>query len=307
MVRNLTLPADALLFLSACLYLSCMHPKGNKPSPGFDIQGHRGCRGLMPENTIPAMLLALDLGVTTLEMDAVISHDHQLVVSHEPFFNHEITTKPDGKYVLESEEQSLNIYTMNYDSIAHYDVGSKPHPRFPLQKKIHAVKPLLSVLIDSTEAYARQHNRSLPYYNIETKTTAATDNIYHPGPNEFVDQLVELVRSKHIEQRVIIQSFDTRTLQYLHTNYPYFKTALLIEGDDKRSFEQQVTDLGFTPDIYSPEFTLVTEAIVNNCHRQNIKIIPWTVNEPDQIIALKKMGVDGLISDYPNKIKENIK
>src|SRR5688500_5712530 len=103
--------------------LSCENLKMTNTKPTtMDKQGHRGCRGLMPENTIEAMLRAIDLGVNTLEMDVVISADKLVVVSHEPFFNHEISTKPDGKYVEANEEKSLNMYKMNYDEIRKFDV-----------------------------------------------------------------------------------------------------------------------------------------------------------------------------------------
>src|SRR4051812_10994337 len=126
------------LHLSLLLMMSCnshinpaFSPLGNGgKSENFDKEGHRGCRGLMPENTIPAYLKAIDIGVTTLEMDAVITKDSQVVMSHEPFFNHEITTKPDGSYVTEAEEKSLNIYRMTYDEVKPYDVGMKSNPRF---------------------------------------------------------------------------------------------------------------------------------------------------------------------------------
>ena len=156
----------------------------------FDKQGHRGCRGLMPENTIPAMLYAIDLGVTTLEMDVVISKDGKIVLSHEPFFNHEISTKPDGTYIEESEEKNYNIYQMNYDEVKTLDVGLKPHPRFPHQQKMKAHKPLLSDLVDSLNENMKTRRRGLFYYNIETKTNPATDNIFHPGPEEFVEKLM---------------------------------------------------------------------------------------------------------------------
>ena len=142
--------------------------------PNFDVQGHRGCRGLLPENTIPAFIKAIDLGVTTLEMDVVFIKDLQAIVSHEPFFNHEITTKPNGTFITEAEEKSLNIYTMNYDEVAKYDVGMKPHPRFTAQEKIKASKPLLSAVIDSAEAYTKKNNLPAIHYNIETKTKAKT-------------------------------------------------------------------------------------------------------------------------------------
>ena len=268
--------------------------------PAFDKQGHRGCRGLMPENTFPSMKKALDLGVTTLEMDIVFTKDKQAVLSHEPFFNHEITTRPDGSYVTETEEKSLNIYKMSYDEVRKYDVGMKPHPRFPQQQKMKAYKPLLSDLLDSVAHYMTNSKRILPYFNIETKTDPATDNIYHPAPEEFVDELTKVIYSKKVEDRVIIQSFDFRTLRYLHQKYPLIKTAALIEDFDKRGIEEQVKALGFTPTIYSPEYKLVTEELVKKCHERNIKVIPWTVNDKETIAKLKAMEVDGIISDYPD-------
>lgn len=266
----------------------------------FDKQGHRGCRGLMPENTIPAMLHALDLHVTTLEMDAVVTKDQQLVVSHEPFFNHEITTKPDGSFVTEAEETTLNIYRMTYEEVLRYDVGTKPHPRFPHQKKIAAVKPLLGQLIDSVLSYVQQHQLPMPYFNIETKSLPFSDNIYHPAPAQIVELLVKLIKEKKIESYVIIQSFDFRTLQYLHQHYPQIKTAMLIEDDDKRGIEKQMEALGFVPTIYSPHYSLVNEALIQYCHERHIKVIPWTVNTKEEIEHLRKMGVDGIISDYPD-------
>jgi len=273
------------------------------PDIQFDTQGHRGCRGLMPENTIPAMINALDLGVTTLEMDAVITKDNKVVMSHEPFFNHEITSKPDGSYVTESEEKSLNIFLMTYDEVKKYDVGIKPHPRFPKQKKMNVVKPLLSDLLDSVQNYVAIHKRPLPYFNIETKATPATDNVYHPEPARFVETLMSVIKEKRIQERVIIQSFDLRTLQYLHDKYPSVKTAMLIEDYDKRGLKDQLKALGFLPTIYSPEYSLVTEDLVKSCHGQKIKVIPWTVNDKVTIDKLKALGIDGIISDYPDLFK----
>jgi len=291
--------------------LSCSNTKKmQNSSPGvgketyiqgeFDKQGHRGCRGLMPENTIPAMINALGLGVTTLEMDAVITKDKKIILSHEPFFNHEITTKPDGNYVNENEEKNLNIYKMTYEEVKTYDVGMKPHPRFPNQQKMKAIKPLLSDLIDSVKKDMMTRRRPFPYYNIETKTQPATDNIYHPAPAEFVELLMAVIKEKKLEGHVIIQSFDFRTLQYLHQKYPAIKTAMLIEADDKRTIEKQITDLGYTPTVYSPDASLVNDALIKYCHARNIKVIPWTVNTKEEIEHLKKLGVDGIITDYPN-------
>jgi glycerophosphoryl diester phosphodiesterase len=270
------------------------------PAIAFDTQGHRGCRGLMPENTIPAMIKALDLGVTTLEMDAVITKDSQVVLSHEPFFNHEISTSPDGLPISEATEKQHNIFQLDYAQVKRYDVGLAKHPRFPRQEKIAAVKPLLADVFDAADAHAKKTNRALPFYNIETKSQAFTDNQFHPEPGRFVELLMQVIQQKKIEQRVIIQSFDVRTLQYLHQHYPQIQTAYLVERPSLNSMDAQINKLGFTPTIFSPEHRLVTTAMINYCREKKIKLIPWTVNELSTMQKLKDMGVDGIISDYPD-------
>lgn len=270
---------------------------------GFDVQGHRGCRGLMPENTIPAMIKALDLGVTTLEMDVVISKDNKVVVSHEPWFEAEITTKPDGSFIKPAEAMQYNIFQMNYDEILKYDVGMKPHPRFPQQQKIKAIKPLLADLFDSVAESMKTRRRPFPYFNIETKCLPAGDGRFHPKPEEFVELLMTVIKEKQLEERVIIQSFDFRTLKYLHEKYPSIKTSMLIEDSDVNDFEGQLKRLGFTPQVYSPNRTLVDDELIKQCHDKSMKIIPWTVNDKKEISKLKKMGVDGIITDFPDLIK----
>ncbi len=280
---------------------------GGTASGTFDREGHRGCRGLMPENTIPAMLKALEMGVTTLEMDIVFTKDKKAILSHEPFFNHEISTKPDGSFVTEKEERSLNIYGMTYRETQRYDVGMKPHPRFPRQQKMKATKPLLSDLLDSISRYMKTAGRRhYPFLNIETKTQPATDNIYHPEPGEFVERLMKVIRKKKAEPYVIIQSFDIRTLQYLHQKYPTVKTALLVEDTDKTPFGELLHNLGFKPSVYSPHYSLVTEDLVRKCHapEYDIRVVPWTVNDRATIDRLRAMGVDGIITDYPDLFNE---
>ena len=285
-----------MMICFSCSNLS-QFKKGNMT---IDKQGHRGCRGLMPENTIPAFIKAIDLGVNTLEMDLVITSDNKVLVSHEPFFNHEITTLPNGELVLESNEKELNIYKMTYSEVIKYDVGSKAHPRFPQQLKMKVHKPLLSEVIDSVETYIKENQKPAIYYNIETKTNFQTDGVYHPEPKEFVDLMMDVIFEKKIENRVIIQSFDIRTLHYLHQKHPDIKTALLVEDFDKKDFLKQIEDLGFVPTIYSPAQNLVTPKLVKECKSKKVKLIPWTVNNISSINKLTKMGVDGIISDYPN-------
>lgn len=289
----------ALLF-----FMNCSNQKTlQKPASGdlgtFDKQGHRGCRGLMPENTIPAMINAIDLGVTTLEMDVVITKDKKVILSHEPWFGREITTKPDGTYMGEREERRYNIYWMTYGETQTFDVGMKPHPRFPAQQKMKVTKPLLSAVIDSVNKAMMTRRRPPLFYNIETKTNPEGDGIFHPKPDEFVELLMDVIKEKGIEDHVIIQSFDFRTLQYLHKKYPDIKTAMLVEDVDRKPLEEQLKKLGFTANIYSPHYSLVTGSLIKQCHEKGMKLIPWTVNDKAKIAELKKMGADGIITDYP--------
>jgi glycerophosphoryl diester phosphodiesterase len=304
------------LFFISFIFISCTSSQKNssmaneaKNAPlgseaDFDKQGHRGCRGLMPENTIPAMLNAISLGVTTLEMDVCISKDKKVFLSHEAFFNHEITTKPDGGFIDEKDEKSFNMFQMNYADIIKYDVGMKSHPRFPDQQKIKAIKPLLSDVFKAVKEDMITRRRPFPFYNIETKTLPETDNKFHPAPAEFVELLMKEIKENLMEDFVIIQSFDFRTLQYLHDHYPNIKTAMLVEGNSKSSFRKQMKDIGFTPTIYSPESIMVIPELIKDCHDLNMKIIPWTVNDKKKIEEFKKMGVDGIITDYPNLFNE---
>jgi len=299
-VRELTRLIVILALISSC---HVARKTEDPVLPAFDIEGHRGCRGLMPENTVPAMIKALELGVTTLEMDAVITKDKQVILSHEPFFNHEITTLPNGKYVTEQEERNLNIYQMTFAQTQQYDVGLKPHPRFPNQRRLKATKPLLREIIENVEAYRKIQGSPPVFYNIETKTQPATDNVYHPAPEEFVSLLMKVINGAKINNRVIIQSFDFRTLQVLHRRYPNMKTAALIEDTDTRSVDEQLQALGFVPTIYSPAYSLVTKELVEKCHQRQIKVIPWTVDDKATIDQMKAMGVDGIITDYPDLLK----
>jgi len=264
----------------------------------FDLQGKAGARGVMPENTIPGMLKALDLGVNTLEMDAVISKDKQVVLSQEPYFNNEISLMPNGKAITFKDQKNYNIYKMDYEQVKKFDVGSKVHARFPGQMKFKAYKPLLSETIDAVEAYVKEKRLARPVYNIETKTIKNGDNEFHPEPAEFIELIMEVVNAKKISKRVIIESFDMRTLQYLHEKYPKIQTSLLI--DEKEPFEDYIAQLGFKPTIYSPYSVLVGKGLVDRCHEMGIKIIPWTVNTVKDLKYLMSLGVDGVITDFPN-------
>lgn len=277
----------------------------NTLGQNFDLQGHRGCRGLLPENSVAAMLHAIDLGVNTLEFDVIVSGDEQIVVSHEPYLSAEICLDKNGNTIEPNSEKSFNLYKMPYSDIRQYDCGSKPHPRFLQQKNQPTYKPLLSELLEKTEAYIRQkYPQKTIFYNIEIKSTPETDDIFHPQPAHFAELLMGVIEAQDINTRVCIQSFDVRPLQYLHKKYPNITLALLVEN--KASVQQNLTLLGFTPAVYSPHYALLNAQAVRFLHQKGIKIVPWTVNETADMKRLIELGVDGLISDYPNRYFELI-
>jgi glycerophosphoryl diester phosphodiesterase len=265
-------------------------------SPDFELQGHRGARGLYPENSIPGFLAALDLQVNTLEMDVVISKDGKVVVSHEPWMSSVICWDLRDRPVPEG--RGLNIYQMTYDEVSNHNCGSQPHPDFPHQTKIPVFKPLLDEVIAEAEAFILEKELPAVWYNIEIKSTPDGDGVFHPAPKEFVRLVLEVVKAGGIADRTIIQSFDVRALQEAKEQAPDIPVALLIA--DSKGFERDLEKLGFVPEIYSPQYKLVTSAMVKNCRENRIRIIPWTVNEEEDMIELLEMGVDGIITDFPD-------
>lgn len=270
-------------------------------SQKIDIQGHRGARGLKPENTIPAFLLALDSGVTTLELDVVISKDGQVVVSHEPWLNPTICLDPKGNKIPEHEERKWNLYEMTYEEIMRCDCGSQGNPRFPEQERIKASKPLLSEVIKTAEYHVKSYTQYEVDYNIELKSNPKGDDQYHPTPEEFSRLVYELIDQYLSFDRIVIQSFDFRILQYWHKYHPEVRLAALIENTN--SIGINLASLGFKPDIYSSYHKLLSKKKVQDLHLRSIKVIPWTVNEPKQMKKLIGWGVDGLITDYPDRAK----
>lgn len=294
----------ALYSMRLACFLLVMGLLSQSEPTSFDIQGHRGSRGLMPENTIPAFLKALDLGVTTLELDVVISKDLQVVVSHEPYFNSAFSISPDGKPVTKKEEKSLLLYQMNYADIKRYDVGSNGNPAYPEQQKLKTYKPLLSDVIEQAEAYRKKKKLPVFSYNIEIKSDASEYNISQPEPATFCDLVQAIIKKQLDPSRVIIQSFDFAVLKQWNQEtgtgkYPKVRLAALVEN--LRSPEQNLADLGFKPDIYSPNYRLLSADKIARLQEQGISVIPWTVNQRDDMVRLKKWGVNGLITDYPDR------
>lgn len=268
--------------------------------PKFDLQGHRGARGLQPENTIPAFLTALNNGVTTVELDVVITEDGEVLVSHEPYMSAEICLNPEGETFSEEEALRYNIYKMSFAETQQFDCGTKTHPRFPEQQKIAATKPRLRDAIIAIEDHIKSYTFYEVDYNIEIKSTRQTDGKYHPSPEEFSERVYALINQYLPWERVVIQSFDFRVLKYWHKKYPQVRLAALVENTN--SVEANLKSLGFIPSIYSPDYRLLkSKTTVAAIRQKNMRVIPWTVNTPEDMQRLKSWGVDGIITDYPNR------
>lgn len=284
--------------ISLVCILLCITAQGQQ----IDIQGHRGARGMMPENTIPAFIYALDQGVTTLELDVVISNDGEVVVSHEPWMSHDICLTPDSLGISPGQEKDFNIYQMTYNEIRQFDCGSLGNKRFEEQQKMVVAKPLLSDVIKAVEWHIKSYTKYQVDYNIELKSSPKGDNQYHPSPEQFSETVYSLIDQYLPFERIVIQSFDFRILRYWKKAHPEVRLAALIEN--RRSVKSNLASLGFKPTIYSPYYKLLSQSKIDELHNQNIKVIPWTVNNPQEMLQLVAWGVDGIITDYPNKANE---
>lgn len=296
-----------------------------------ELQGHRGARGLAPENTLPAFRKALEIGVDTLELDTAITRDGIVVISHDPSLNPDITRGPDGKFL---EATGPAIRALTYGELRRYDVGRiKPgteyEKRFPEQKPVDGTRiPRLSDLFDLVK---KAGNRTVRF-NIEIKTSPEKPDATL-APEAFARRLATAVRKAGMAKRTTIQSFDWRGLQVVQKEFPEIPTAYLSaqrkffdnigtfqeEGQPPRPPQPsqwtagfQYADHGSVPkmvkaaggSIWSPHFSDVDEAKLKEAHDLGLRVVPWTVNDPKQIQRLLTLGVDGIISDRPDLVKQ---
>lgn len=296
-----------LLILCCCLALFACNETTKKETSmipeNFDWQGHRGCRGILPENSIPGFLKALEYPIKTLELDIVVSGDSQLIVSHEPWFNSLICNLPDGTPIAKEDEMKFPIMKMSFDQIREFDCGSRGNERFPEQLRMQTYKPRLLDMIATVETYCEDHKRTKPHYNIEIKSLPIGYDKWVPKPETFVDLVLKALAKIDIVGRTTVQSFDINVIEELKKQQTPYKTAYLVENPDT-TYQANLDMLTFKPDIYSPNFKLLTKEVVRELHAQDIQVVPWTVNEVQDMKDLIEMGVDGIITDYPNRIAE---
>lgn len=265
------------------------------------VQAHRGGAALYPENTVPAMLHAVSIGVPVLEMDLHVTRDSQVVVSHDAFLNHLKALTPEGDTIPAAREREYRIYSMTYDSLRRYDVGTLPREVYPGRFNLECHIPLVTELIDSVEqAVARQ---GLPPvgYNIEIKSAPSKDGIDSPDYRTFADLCMEALLSRNLGNRLLVQSFDVRTLNYLHSRYPSLCLSYLV-GESGLDFGQQMALLDFTPEAYSPESHMLTAETVKLAHDRGMKVVPWTVDDCPEALRVKALGIDAIITNRPDSM-----
>lgn len=256
---------------------------------------------MYPENTIVAFIEAIKLGVDAIELDVVISKDEQVVVSHEEWMNDEFCLTPAGKEIAPNSKEEYNLYEMDYSEIKFYDCGSKPNKHFPQQKNSKAYKPLLTEVIETVETFIKSNKLKPIIYNVEIKSEIVNEPLFQPAPKKIVELVLKTLNGFNIDKnRLLIQSFDMRVLRELKKQNTDIPLGLLIENSS--DYKSHLIQLGFKPEYYNPEYVLVTSEMISYMHQQNIDVIPWTVNELTEIKSLIKLGVDGIITDYPNLI-----
>lgn len=280
-----------IVIVLVCTLMSCNSEKQ------LDIQGHRGCRGLYPENSLPAFNKAIELGVTTLELDIAITKDKEVVVSHEPFMSRTICFNPEGEEIPEDMDMKHNLYEMTHEEIKQFDCGSKFHPTYPDQKKLKTYKPLLSEVFELATA----KNPDVKF-NIEIKSKPEYYGIYTPQPDEYVKLVLDEVKESGLFNNVNLQSFDLVILEEIKKQSPNMPVALLVDEDE--TIATKLEKLSYKPEIISPYFRLLTSEIINEYHSQDYLIIPWTVNEEQDMFKMLRWNVDGIITDYPNRLLE---
>jgi len=316
-MRRILLPTALCLLLAAC-------------ATPFDLQGHRGTRGLAPENTLPAFARAMQIGVDTLELDTNITKDGVVVISHNTSLNPDITRGPDGKWLA---APGPPIYSLTFAELSRYDVGridpnTKYARQFPDQVPVDGTHmPRLADLFAMVRAKGDGHTR----FNIETKISPLKPD-ESPGPGEFTRKVVAEIRAGGMEHRSTLESFDWRTLAVAQRIAPGIPTVYLTSqqrwgdnvctgpsagtpaidpaqcGDSPWTAGVQLRKEGSVPRmvkaaggaIWSPFYLDIDEAKVKEAHALGISVVVWTVDDPEEMKRMVKMGVDGLITDRPD-------
>lgn len=265
----------------------------------IQVIGHRGHVSHFPENSIEGFLSLSEMGADGLELDLVISADKEVVVSHEPYMAASYMLTPDGARIRKSEEKDHLLYKMTYDYIRRFDSGSLRNIRFPKQKNTVAYKPLLKEVFERVENCLKEKNgKSFTYY-LELKSVPAEYGISQPYPEEFADLVMEVVKENQIPGQVVLKSFDANLLNVIHEKFPEARISYLLY---KVQVEEGLALLNFKPEIISPHFRMLTNKEELLKLQEQVRVIVWTVNQQRHIRKMIDLGVDGIISDYPERV-----
>jgi glycerophosphoryl diester phosphodiesterase len=301
-----------VFFIAIIVFLLISISFSERILPYFDLQGHRGCRGLRPENTLEAFEHALEIGVTTLELDTGITKDRVPVVSHDRALNPQ-KTRINVTFITEE----ILIKDLTYEELSQYDVGvMRSDYDWPRQKEIPGAKiPRLEDVFILVREYEELQDGKI-MLNIETKISpSAPEETF--SPEEFVDILLELIEEYEMEDRVIIQSFYWKTIMLVKEKNPSIKTAALLTSSRMFSTKWlnglRFASFGFDvgklvkasgADFFSPSYSDCSDKWIESAHDQGIPVIPWTINDKETMKDFIEKGVDGIITDYPDILKD---
>lgn len=292
----------------------------------LEIQGHRGARGLAPENTLVAFNKGLDAGVDTLELDVGVTKDGWVVVSHDQALNPDITRGPDGKYLEGKAGPAIKDLTIG--ELRQYDVGrinpgTEYAKRYPDQQSVDGTR--IPTLVDLMQLVRDRGHRGVTL-NIEIKRDPTKPELT-PPVRTYVGALVTTLYTYSFQERVTIQSFDWEALEvakalapgiprsYLTAQRKTFDTIEAAKGSSAWTGEYKYADYGSVPKmvkaagglIWSPNYNDLDEAKVKEAKALNLVVMPWTVNDPEAAKKLKAWGVDGVITDRPDVIRASMK
>jgi glycerophosphoryl diester phosphodiesterase len=267
-----------------------------------EVHGHRGCRGLFPENTLPAFLHAVALGVDVVELDVVISQDQQVVVSHEPWLSAKLGCDALGQLIDPAQEQQYNLYQLPYAIIQRCTVGEWAHPGFPTQQPVRSYRPLLREVLQQVNTISQQMGRTVSF-SVEIKSSVAGDDIFHPQPRQFVELVVAELQAARVIAHTTLLSFDVRILQAARQAYPTLALCLLVE-DLLPSVAILFNDLGFEPEALGPDFQLLSGATIQSIRTAypRLRLVPWTVNSLSDLKLVMGWQVDAITTDYPDRL-----
>jgi len=271
-------------FLLLCLVVTMMGEQK------ILVHGHRGARAVRPENSMPAFEYAIAAGADVLELDMAVTKDNVVVVSHDPVLHPPVCTGP---------RDGVAIRELTLEELRQWDCGAVRNPGFPKQQTVPGTRiPTL----DEVFGLARKGTFE---FNIETKIFASKPE-YTPDPEEFARLVLAEIRKHKLEKRVIVQSFDYRTLIAMKKLAPEVRTSALMEHDDQRDFVTAAKAAGNAP-IVSPNYRIVTKEKIAAAHKAGLHVVPWTVNTPAEWDAMVKAGADAIISDDPAGLIEWLK